>query len=324
MEDLAMLFDTGNRVAIWSVVLLAVVMLAMQISGARHLFGTEYGAKYRIAVWSGVLLSVVALGWLLVQEVRQLGLALQIYEDEQFPAPAITRRHIEALRKMRFAWDSRIESGGPVVDPFTPYGSTSMAADLAPIIGAGDREAVARFHREVSEVLIWALDNCTVEPGQYRLAHLTNSSMEHRRRQDLEGLPAARIEAIIAELPRLEPDGYFRFTDQHRRLLQHLRFEWPAPDFVLVAARGIWGYPVPAVHFKRPFGDMTAFEYDMADILERPRPGPGERDSLLERLYLEMWPALQTFVEYVTITMSRPSDSTNGRCSVPSQLARGA
>jgi hypothetical protein len=281
-----------------------------------------FGARYRIAIWSVLLLAMATLGWLLTREWQQFRLALQVYEDGGFPAPAITQKHIDALRKMRFAWDSRIESGGPVVDQFTPYGSTSMAADLAPIIGTGDRDAVARFHREVSEVLIWALDNCTVEVGQYRLAHLTNSLMEQRRRQDLDGLPASRVEPIIGELPRLEPDGYFRFTDQHRRLLQHLRFEWPAPDSVLVVARNIWGYPVPTVHFKRPFGDMTTFEYDMADILERPRPGPLDRDPLLDRLYLEMWPALQTFVEHVTIHMPTPSDTANGPCTVPVQLAR--
>jgi hypothetical protein len=312
-----MLLDAGNRIAIWSVALSvllpAAAMLAMQIFGARH----------RIAIWPVILFAFAAPGWLLVDEVRQFQFALQVYEDERFPAPTITPKHIEALRKLRFAWDSRIESGGPVVDPFTPYGSASMAADLAPIIGTRDRDAVARFHREVSETLIWALDNCTLETGLYRLAHLTSSLMERRRRQDLDGLPATRIEAIVAELPRLEPDGYFRFTDQHRRLLQHLRFEWPAPDFVLIVARNMWGYPVPTVHFKRPFGDMTAFDYDMADILELPRPGPHQRDPLLERLYLEMWPALQTFVERVTIDAPTSSDAANRHCSLPVQQARG-
>jgi hypothetical protein len=308
-----MLFDTGNRIAIWSVVLLALAMLAMQIFGIRH----------RILNWSVALLAIAALGVLLSSEVRQVWLALQVYQDKRFPAPAITPKHVEALRKMRFAWDSLIESGGPVVDPFAPYGSTSMAADLAPIIGTRDRSAVARFHREVSEVLIWALENCPLEPGQYRLAHLTNASMEQRLRQDLDGLAAARIEEIIAELPRLEPDGYFRFTDHHRRLLQHLRFEWPDADFLWVAVRNIWGYSAPTVHFKRPFGDMTAFDYDMADILERPHPGPGQRDPLLERLYQEMWPALQTFVEHVTIDEPTSSDAANGHCSIPTQHALG-
>jgi hypothetical protein len=147
--------------------------------------------------------------------------------------------------------------------------------------------------------------------------------MEQRRRQDLDGLPAARIDAIVSELPRLVPDGYFRFTDQHRRLLQHLRFEWPDPDLMWAVARGIWGYPVPTVHFKRPFGDMTTFDYDMADILDRPRPGSGQRDPVLERLYQEMWPALQTFVEHVTIGGLATSDTANEHCSIPTRQAGG-
>jgi hypothetical protein len=247
-----------------------------------------------------MFLIVAILAWL-IWNVLQWWLALRVYTHEQFPVPAITREHIEALRKMRFVWDARIESGGPVVDPFTPYGSKSMAADLGPIIGTRDRVAIAKFHREVSEVLIRALDKCALAPGEYRLAHLTNSVMQQRLRQDLAGLPQQRIEEVVGELPRLEPDGNFRFTDEHRRLLQHLRFEWPTAQHLGTVARG--GYPVPAVHFKRPFGDMTAFDIDMAEILGLPPPDPGQLDPRLEHLYWEMWPALQTFVEHVTIDL---------------------
>jgi hypothetical protein len=127
-------------------------------------------------------------------------------------------------------------------------------------------------------------------------------------KQDLAGLPQERIEEVAGELPRLEPDGYFQFTDQHRRLLQHLRFEWPAAQHLGMVARG--GYPVPAVHFKRPFGDMTVLDIDMAEILELPPPAPGQLDPRLERLYWEMWPALQTFVEHAAIEV--PSASRTG------------
>jgi len=46
------------------------------------------------------------------------------------------------------------------------------------------------------------------------------------------------------------------------------------------------GYPVPAVHFKPPFGDMTSFDIDMASILGVPKPSAG--DPLFRRLYWEM------------------------------------
>jgi hypothetical protein len=233
---------------------------------------------------------------------------------------------VQALRKLRFAWNTIFESGGPIVDPWSPYGSENMAADLGPILGTRDKVAIARFHREVSSLLIWALKNGELAVADYWLAHLDNASMERRLRRELArypGVPPERVEAIVAELPRLDPDGRFRFTDQHRRLLHELRLEWPdwqtmsiVADYMGIRIAGS-GYPAPAVHFKRPFGDMSAFEIDMAAILGLPNaigedvPGRvgGTIDPLLDRLYWEMWPALQTFVEHVEIDLAaRPRD----------------
>jgi len=242
--------------------------------------------------------SLIVLAWPTWEAWRWV-LAWRVYAESELPLPAISAKHIAALRRLRFAWNTQIESGGPVVDPWTPYGSESMADDLGPIIGTRDPVAIARFHREVSTVLIEALRNCDLPDGQYRLSHLDNAQMAQRLRRDLAGLPTERIEAVVAQLPRLNPDGYFHFTDQHRRLLRELRFEWPDQQIMWIVARS--GYPVPAVHFKRPFGDMTAFDIDMANILGRQRPPQHQLDPVLERLYWDMWPALQTFVEHATI-----------------------
>ncbi|QPF81988.1 hypothetical protein IC762_19535 [Bradyrhizobium genosp. L] len=231
--------------------------------------------------------------------------ARRIYADPDDPALSVTPQHIEALRKLQFAWNTRIESGGPEVDPLTPYGSPDLAADLSAIIGSNDRAAIARFHREVSALLIWALHNCDLAEGRYRLAHLDNAAMEQRLRRDLTGLPEARINAVMAELPRLAPDGMFDFTRRHLLLLHEMRFEWPDSDVMWIVAGT--GYPVPAIHFKRPFGDMTAFEIDMAAIVGLPRPDTNRVDPVLERLYWEMWPALQTFVQYVKIDAGHSS-----------------
>jgi hypothetical protein len=204
------------------------------------------------------------------------------------------------LRKLTFAWNTRIESGGPVVDPLAPYGSADMAGDLRAIIGTRDRVAIAKFHREVSSVFIRALENGELAEGQYRLAHLDNTAMERRLRLDLAGLLPERIEPVVAELPRLEPDGHFRFTAQHRALLHALRFEWPDPQTLWIVATPR-GYFAPAVHFKRPFGDMTAFELDMAAIVGVPAYTGEKINPELDRLWWEMWPALQAFAEHATI-----------------------
>jgi hypothetical protein len=250
------------------------------------------------SIWLLFTLALVVLVWL-AWVVWRWELTRRIYTAQELPPPQITSEHIAALRELRFSWNTLIESGGPVVDPWTPYGSESIADDLGPIIGTRDRVSIARFHREVSTILIEALSKCDIADGQYRLAHLDNAWMEQRLRRDLDGVPDERIKAVVAQLPRLDPDRHFRFTDQHRRLLRALRFEWPDQQTVWIAARS--AYPAPVVHFKRPFGDMTAFDLDMADILGHPRPPPNELDPVLERLYWEMWPALQTFVEHAQI-----------------------
>jgi hypothetical protein len=45
------------------------------------------------------------------------------------------------------------------------------------------------------------------------------------------------------------------------------------------------GYPAPAVHFKRPFGDMSAFDIDVAANLGLPHAKGDTIDALLDRLF---------------------------------------
>ena len=183
-----------------------------------------------------------------------------------------------------------IEAGGPVVDPVTPYGSAQLADDLGPIAGTRDPVVLARFHIEVSAVLISVLKDCNLPAGRYRLAHLDNATMERLALREASGrLPREQTAVMLAQLPRLEPDGHFNFTVQHCRLLRKLRLEWP--DGFTNSAFVEWNYPAPVVHFKRPFGDMTTFEIDMAEILDLPIPEPYRLAPLLWRLYWEMWPA---------------------------------
>jgi hypothetical protein len=258
--------------------------------------------RRRYLIWLGLAAAVLA--WP-VWTAWRWEAARRVYADSESPAFTITPRHVEALRKLRFTWTTRVESGGPMVDPQAPYGSEDMASDLGPLIGTRDRLAVARFHREVSELLIGALQSCALADGVYQVAGLDNAAMERLLRRDLEGLPSERIGTILADLPRLAPDGHFHFTGQHLQLLHAMRFEWPEWDVLPGIAGG--GYPAPAIHFKRPFGDMTAFEIDMAAVLGLPRPETDRVDPMLDRLYWEMWPALQTFVQHIDID---PATST--------------
>src|SRR5215472_16868018 len=81
-------------------------------------------------------------------------------------------RHLQAIRKLRFSWDTRVESGGPIVDPAAPYGSADMVDDLAPLIDTRDAVTIATFNVEVSRALAWALEHGELADGRYALAQL--------------------------------------------------------------------------------------------------------------------------------------------------------
>jgi hypothetical protein len=208
-------------------------------------------------------------------------------------------RHLAAIRRLRFTWNNLVESGGPTVDPLAPYGSQDMRRDLGSIIGTRNITSVAKFHIEVARALSWALENGDLPEGRYPLAHLDNATLEAAMMRGTEHLSEARIADIRSEIPRLDPDGSFVFTAAHRALLKHLRFGWPRASPIFL---GNGGQIVPTVNFKRPFGDMTSFDIDMAAILGLPPPSPGGKfDPALWRLYTEIWPALQVFVEHAQI-----------------------
>ena len=267
------------------------------------------------AIWIGVICILISAGtagaWQVRQYWRLYSALAELSELDGLGEPLRPdARHLAAIRKLRFTWDTMVESGGPIVDPSRPYGSRNMADDLAPIIGTRDIEAIAKFHIEVARGLSWVLENGVLPEGRYPLAHLDNAAMESAMMRGTENLSAAQIAQFRAEVPRLEPDHTFLFTSAHRALLKQLRFGWPRPS--LISIFPAWGGQiVPTVNFKRPFGDMSAFDIDMAAILGLPRPADnGKFDPALWRLYTEMLPALQVFVEHAEVAVV-PDDAIN-------------
>jgi hypothetical protein len=266
--------------------------------------GNRRVRRWLLVAASLLSVSTILAGLGLYRRWRVQSIYEKAAEDDEQRQP--DERHLKAIRKLRFIWDPAVESGGPIVDPYRPYGSAAIADDLAPILGTRDDEAIAAFHVEVAAALSWALENGELQAGRYPLAHLTKAEMERALRRELRGLPPERIAAIVKELPRLDPDGTFLLTREHQLLIRHLRFGWPGKTML-----GLFDYrdwiPVPIVNYKRPFGDMTAFEIDMASILGLSRPPLADTplDRQLSALYWDMWPALQTFAEHATIATRR-------------------
>jgi len=254
-------------------------------------------------VWIAIACLVIGAGsvgaWRLWQSWRLYSTLAKLSQMDGLGEPLLPDgRHLAAIRKLRFTWDTMVESGGPIVDPLRPYGSRDMADDLGPIIGTTDTEAIAKFHIDVARALSWVLESGTLAEGRYPLAHLDNAAIESAMMRGTERLSEAQIAEVRSEIPRLDPDRTFLFTAAHRALLRELRFGWPQRSLAFVSYGG--GQLVPMVN-KRPFGDMSSFDIDMADILGLPRPAGGKFDPVLWRLYTEMLPALQAFAEHAQI-----------------------
>ena len=101
----------------------------------------------------------------------------------------------------------------------------------------------------------------------------------------------------------LTPDGKFRLTSEHLKLIKILMFEWPDEDQASDHLEsGDW--PASTMDPKRPYGDMIYFQKDMAYILDLKVEAKGgkkelseEQENALRHLHWQMLGALQVFVE---------------------------
>jgi hypothetical protein len=99
------------------------------------------------------------------------------------------------------------------------------------------------------------------------------------------------VHALPDELAALavEETLVFDFSAQHDALLRAARW------------RGLW------MDAKRPYGDMTYFELDMADILGQPTDRgengqlPADQERQLWKLHTEMLSALQVYLQRAAI-----------------------
>lgn len=100
-------------------------------------------------------------------------------------------------------------------------------------------------------------------------------------------------------------DGSFTLKQEHLTLLRHIRWHFPPPDAAPeLMNEGI--YPFPLTESKRPYGDFTWFEYEMAEILGEPYPlTPGghavedpEKNKRMEALHYGTLPALRALFLY--------------------------
>jgi hypothetical protein len=217
----------------------------------------------------------------------------------------ITQPHIDLLRQARFVWDGA-ERGAPMLDPERPYGRRDLLAQLAEVFGTDDADDLARRHVEMCFVIARALRHGALPPGRYSLANVGAADVRATMRGygGDEGVTDADL--------GLDADGLVALTDDHLRLLRAIQIRWPA-ESECENRLELCEYPATSADPKRPYGDFTFIEVDMARILGVLPPRPNgdepaifepspELASRLQRLHWQMLVALQVFAEQMVLT----------------------
>lgn len=189
----------------------------------------------------------------------------------------MTPTHIACIRRLRFISIPHIESGGPAVDYDAPFGSPNALTDLAEISGLDDPAELAALYFDVMAALPTFAQTATLAPGSYHLEAEDvdiDFTAEHAKL-----IPAIRWAAIDAN----------DLTDELT----------PGPDPSIPGG----GWQIRSINFKRPFGDMTYFQLDMAEILGIPTAGElsPESEEHLNQVYDELHQALQVFVVHAQV-----------------------
>lgn len=182
----------------------------------------------------------------------------------------LTPAHLQLLRHSVVLW-SPVESGAPgaVISPLMveDEGKLSDAAyaDIAKRAGLPkvDKAQIDQLIQEMPEAFDQLLEHGHLAPGTY---HYDNP---------LAAIPWS-AQTLPSELANLATDKVvtFQLTERHLKLLRKAQ----------------WGMMM--MNPKRPYGDMTAFERDMADILGEPLD-----EKRLWKLHTEMLPALQIYLQ---------------------------
>ncbi|MCC7250713.1 hypothetical protein [Hyphomicrobium sp.] len=176
-----------------------------------------------------------------------------------------------------------------------------VLAQLADVFVTDDADALARRHVEMLFVLARALKHGVLAPGRYRLGNISAGDV----RDAMRGYGGA--DGVSDADLGLDADGAVTVTDEHLKLLRNIEIRWPSSSECEERVdAGV--YPAAAADPKRPYGDYTYIEVDMARILGCLPPAPdGDGPAVfepepalaahLQRLHWQMLGAMQVFVE---------------------------
>lgn len=194
------------------------------------------------------------------------------------PVPdKISAQHLSILRNLRVTW-LPVESGAPGLRQFLPFGANRTTRSLGfELIGRHDEVMLAKLMVETGQLLPAFCMRADLAVGKY-------------------AVPADMRDYFADPQTGVSPDGTFDFREEHAVLLRHFNWRMDMLD------PPCW--PLPGVDGKRPYGDCSYFQIDMASHLGKPYCIGSDdevqtdeaRDAELADLHCQMLTALQVFL----------------------------
>lgn len=172
------------------------------------------------------------------------------------PAPTPLREHRAIMRGLRVGW-SPVESGAPDIDAVRPLRGDGPVAGLAArLLQTADERLALRRLVETGRLLPGLLAaGVACAPGRYAVPPETLAWL---------GAHASTL--------GVEADGRFDLRAEHLALLRAANWravdEQDAREILGIETPELW--PMPAIDGKRPYGDMSFYQLDMAAILGEP------------------------------------------------------
>jgi len=166
---------------------------------------------------------------------------------------ALTQSHLDLYRLTRLDWNGA-EAGAACVDSAAPFGDLSPLDLMAEKFGSDtvieQTEAYIRFAFSFSKFF----ETVKIEPGLYPLENLTADDI----RQKFSGYDLDPSETSLG----LTEDGRVNVTQEMIAILRQTTWDWS-----LHAFEDFGAWPGAAVDPKRPYGNMTNWEVEMAQML---------------------------------------------------------
>lgn len=235
---------------------------------------------------------LLMLGSVLVSPMRALaspGRDAIIREVYSAPSASLTytAQHAALVRLLRVQW-MPVESGAPGIDFEQPLlgGADTLAVARRALKTADDALAVRRLAEVCRLVPRYVQSIGRLQPGRY-------------------ALPAEMREAFDFPESGVDAQGMFHLRQEHLVLLRAA--VWREVDeqaLSSVLREGARFWPMPYTDGKRPYGNASYYQVDIARLLGEPYPLDAKgyaitdpaKDARLARLHYETLAALQVFL----------------------------